>query len=327
MLGSPLGERSTPMCGDVVSVIRVSVQGQLENSSRWLELAKAAEAGGFDTLYVADHPGTSPAPFVALAAAATVTERIRLGTCVLNAGRWEPLALASEVATLDVLSDGRALLGIGAGHTPAEWLMAGLEIPRPGLRVARLTEVAEAVRLLLTGDEISLSGVHVELKKAVLKQPRPIQDPIPLMIGGNGRNLLRFAATAADIVGVTGLGTLLGDGHSHEVDWRATTLDSTFDLIRLAAGTTGRTPSIEALVQHVEFTDDAEAHAHEIAKVIPGASGGDILASPFVWIGTPEEIALQLHEFEERWGVTRYVVREAALTQATEMLRLLNVGG
>ena len=123
----PLGERSTPMCGDVVSVIRVSVQGQLENTSRWLELAKAAEAGGLDTLYVADHP-TSPAPFVALAAAATVTERIRLGTCVLNAGRWEPLALASEVATLDVLSDGRTLLGIGAGHTPAEWLMAGVEI-------------------------------------------------------------------------------------------------------------------------------------------------------------------------------------------------------
>jgi probable F420-dependent oxidoreductase len=308
-------------------VIRVSLQGQLESTPRWLELARTADAGGFDALYVGDHPGTSPAPFVALAAAATVTERIRLGTCVLNAGRWEPLALASEVATLDVLSDGRALLGIGAGHTPAEWLMAGLEIPRPGLRVARLTEVAEAVRLLLTGDEISLSGVHLDLKKAVLKQPRPIQDPIPLMIGGNGRNLLRFAATAADIVGVTGLGTLLGDGHSHEVDWRATTLDSTFDLIRLAAGTTGRTPSIEALVQHVEFTDDAEAHAHEIAKVIPGASGGDILASPFVWIGTPEEIALQLHEFEERWGVTRYVVREAALTQATEMLRLLNVEG
>lgn len=308
-------------------MIRVSLQGQLESTPRWLELARTADAGGFDALYVGDHPGTSPAPFVALAAAATVTERIRLGTCVLNAGRWEPLALASEVATLDVLSDGRALLGIGAGHTPAEWLMAGLEIPRPGLRVARLTEVAEAVRLLLTGDEISFSGVHLDLKKAVLKQPRPIQDPIPLMIGGNGRNLLRFAATAADIVGVTGLGTLLGDGHSHEVDWRATTLDSTFDLIRLAAGTTGRTPSIEALVQHVEFTDDAEAHAHEIAKVIPGASGGDILASPFVWIGTPEEIALQLHEFEERWGVTRYVVREAALTQATEMLRLLNVGG
>jgi hypothetical protein len=77
----------------------------------------------------------------------------------------------------------------------------------------------------------------------------------------------------------------------------------------------------------VEFTDDAEAHAHEIAKVIPGASGGDILASPFVWIGTPEEIVQQLQGYKKRWGVTRYVVREVALDQASEILRALETGG
>ena len=308
-------------------MIRVSLQGQLESTPRWLELARTADAGGFDTLYVADHPGTSPAPFVALAAAATVTDRIRLGTCVVNAGRWEPLVLATEVATLDVLSGGRSVLGIGAGHTPAEWSMAELEIPRPAARVARLKEVVEAVQSLLAGNEVSLSGAHVQLKEAILKVPRPIQDPIPLMVGGNGPNLLRFAAGWADIVGITGLGKTLADGHSHEANWGSDTLNSTFGLVRSAAGLADRTPSIEALVQHVEFTEDADARAGEIAKVIPGASGSDILASPFVWIGTPEEIALQLHEFEERWGVTRYVVREAALTQATEMLQLLNVGG
>ena len=246
---------------------------------------------------------------------------------MVNAGRWEPLVLATEVATLDVLSGGRSVLGIGAGHTPAEWSMAELEIPRPAARVARLKEVVEAVQSLLAGNEVSLSGAHVQLKEAILKVPRPIQDPIPLMVGGNGPNLLRFAAGWADIVGITGLGKTLADGHSHEANWGSDTLNSTFGLVRSAAGLADRTPSIEALVQHVEFTEDADARAGEIAKVIPGASGSDILASPFVWIGTPEEIALQLHEFEERWGVTRYVVREAALTQATEMLQLLNVGG
>src|ERR1035437_846374 len=95
--------------------------GQMKSPSQWLSLARFADESGFDTLYVADHPGTSPAPFVSLSAAAVVTERIRLGTCVLNAGRWEPFVLASEIATLDVLSGGRLLLGIGAGHTPAEW--------------------------------------------------------------------------------------------------------------------------------------------------------------------------------------------------------------
>ena len=180
---------------------------------------------------------------------------------------------------------------------------------------------------LLVGNEVSLSGVHVRLKEAILKVPRPIQDPIPLMIGGNGPSLLRFASGCADIVGVTGLGKTLADGHSHEANWSSDVLDSTFGLIRSAAGSADRTPSIEALVQHAEFTEYAEGRAGEIAKIIPGASAGDVLASPFVWIGTPEEIVLQLHGFEERWGVTRYVVREAALVQATEILKLLNAGG
>jgi alkanesulfonate monooxygenase SsuD/methylene tetrahydromethanopterin reductase-like flavin-dependent oxidoreductase (luciferase family) len=205
--------------------------------------------------------------------------------------------------------------------------MVGLEIPRPAARIARLTEVVEAVQSLLAGSEVSLSGAHVQLKEAILKVPRPIQDPIPLMIGGNGPSLLRFAAACANIVGITGLGKTLADGHSHEANWSSDTLDSTFGLVRSAAGSADRTPSIEALVQHVEFTENAEERAGEIAKVIPGASGSDILASPFVWIGSPEEIVLQLHGFAERWGVTRYVVREAALIQAAEILRLLNVGG
>ena len=76
------------------------------------------ERAGFDGLYIGDHPGSGPAPFVALAAAAAVTERIQLGTCVLNAGVWDPVTLAGEVATLDVLSGRRAVLGVGAGHTP-----------------------------------------------------------------------------------------------------------------------------------------------------------------------------------------------------------------
>lgn len=309
----------------MVLVIRVSLQGQLENTPRrWLELAGRVEAAGFDTLYVADHLGTSPAPFVALAAAATFTERIRLGTCVVNAGRWEPLALATEVATLDVLSGGRSVLGIGAGHTPAEWSMAGLEIPRPAARIARLREIVEVVQALLAGQEVSLSGAHVQLKEAVLKVPRPIQDPISLMIGGNGPSLLKFAAGCADIVGVTGLGKTLADGHSHEANWSPDTLDSTFDRIRSAAGSANRTPSIEVLVQYVELTNDAGTRASEIAKVIPGASRSDILASPFVWIGSPEEIVSQLHGFEERWGVTRFVVREPALSQSTEIIRMLD---
>jgi probable F420-dependent oxidoreductase len=306
-----------------VPMIQISLQGRPASAAHWLDLARALDADEFNTLYVADHPGTCAAPFVALAAAAVVTERIRLGTCVLNVGRWDPFALASEVATLDVLSGGRSLLGLGAGHTPAEWSMSGTEMPLPGVRIARLAEVVEAVRLLLAGDEVSMQGAHVDLRDAVLNQPRPIQNPIPVMVGGNGQRLLRLAATCADIVGVTGLGVTLADGHSHEANWDSGALDSAFDLIRTTSDMAGRMPSIEVLVQHVEFTDDAEASAHRLAEAIPGASAIDILEAPFVWIGTSSEIVQQLRSCEERWRITRYVVREGVLGEATEVLRAL----
>jgi probable F420-dependent oxidoreductase len=304
-------------------MIQVSVQGQATNGTEWLNLARATERAGFDTLYVADHPGTSPAPFVALAAAAAVTKQIRLGTCVLNGGRWDPVALGRELATLDLLSEGRAIFGVGAGHTPAEWEMVGLHIPPPPERVDRMIELVGAVRRLLSGERVTMGGSHLTLEGAVLSEPRPIQSPIPLMVGGNGRRLLTFAAGSADIVGVTGLGRTLTDGHAHDVDWSPAALNSTFDLIQKVADTTGRRPDVEALVQHVAFTDDPERVAGTLAQLIPGASTADILGSPFVWIGTPESIAANLGELERRWGINRYVVRERVLAEADRILGLL----
>ena len=119
---------------------RVSVQAAPRDGKSWIALARRIEEIGFEGLFVADHPGTAPAPFVALAAAAAVTDRIELGTYVVNAGAWEPLALANEVATLDLVSDGRAVLGIGAGHTPVEWTSVGRAYPTAGQRVDRMVE-------------------------------------------------------------------------------------------------------------------------------------------------------------------------------------------
>ena len=121
----------SPVSGTIRWVIGVSLQGRAASPIEWLALAREADRSGFESLYVADHPGTCAAPFVALAAAAAVTDRIKLGTCVVNAGLWEPVPLAMEVATLDMVSGGRAVLGLGAGHTPAEWAMRGRSMPSP----------------------------------------------------------------------------------------------------------------------------------------------------------------------------------------------------
>ena len=303
--------------------IAVSVQATATSAASWAELARRVDGEGFATLYCADHPGSTAAPFVALAAAAAVTRRVRLGTCVANAGLWEPMALASEVATLDVLSEGRAVLGLGAGHTPAEWAAVGRSIPGPGARVDRLAEVVEATTRLLTGEEVTFEGAHVRTDGARLEVPRPAQPHVPLMIGGGGRRVLALAARAADIVGVTGLGRTRDDGHRHDVDWSPAALDASFSDLREGSSRAGRDPSVEALVQHVEVTDAPVAAARRLAAAFGIDDASALLDVPYVWVGTVEAIVERLAAHRERWGIDRYVVRQDSLDAASAVLSRL----
>lgn len=291
----------------------MSVQGGPRDHASWLALAKEVEASGFDGLYVADHPGLASAPFVALAAAAAVTERIQLGTCVLNAGMWSPMELAIEVATLDLVSGGRAVLGMGAGHTPREWTAIGRPYPSASERVDRMIELTTATVALLRGEPVSHSGEHFTLDEAALTHPRPVRSPVPLSVGGNGQRVLRFGGEHADVVGVTGLGRTLDDGHSHAVDWSPAAIRRTVDTVQSSAAATGRSPQIEALVQHIEITEDAERAAAQLLDGVPGATADDLLAAPFVWIGTADEIRDRLRSHQNDLGIDRYMVRAHAL--------------
>lgn len=307
--------------------IRISVQAAPRNRASWLEHAHAVEEGGFHALYAADHPGSSASPFVALAAAVAVTERIELGTCVVNAGVWEPLALASAVATLDIVSDGRALLGVGAGHTPQEWTSSGRSFPSAGDRVSRMVELVEATTQLLAGGPTSYAGEHFILADAALDEPTSVRNPVPLLVGGNGNRVLRFASRNADIVGITGLGRTLADGHRHEVDWSRDAVEAIIQTIRSASDhRDGSPPEIEALVQAVVVTDNAAASARELVELIPGSSVDDLLGAPFVWIGSLDEIATKLHETEKALGISRYVIRPPAMAHARSIIDALSSG-
>ena len=157
--------------------------------------------------------------------AADVTSRIKLGTYVLNTGVRDPLAIASDAATFDLLSHGRLLLGLGAGHTPAEWSMIGRAYPEPSERVRRLAESVATVTALLAGEVVNHAGRSVALDDAFLLSPRPQQARIPILVGGNGREVVRLAGQAADVVSLTGLGRTLDDGHRHEIDWSVEAID------------------------------------------------------------------------------------------------------
>ncbi len=302
--------------------IAISLQAEPTTGRAWADLARRVDEAGFATLYVADHPGSAAAPFVALGAAAAVTDRVALGTCVANAGLWEPMALAVEVATLDLVSDGRAVLGLGAGHTPAEWAAVGRTVPAAGARVDRLAEVVAVTTRLLAGEVVTHAGPHVRTEAAELAAPRPVQGRVPLMVGGAGRRVLDLAARTADVVGVTGLGRTLADGHRHEVAWSRPELDASFAaLAEAAAGAAAdRRPAVEALVQRVEVTDDPAAAAHRLAGEM-GLDDPDLLRDvPYVWLGPVEEIVARLVAHRERWGVDRYVVRPDALGAAEAVM-------
>ncbi|MBL7260618.1 LLM class flavin-dependent oxidoreductase [Paractinoplanes lichenicola] len=279
-------------------MVTFALQALPDTAAGWLDTARRAEEAGFESLYVADHPGSCAAPFVALAAAAAVTSRIRLGSYVTNAGVREPMLIAVDVATLDVVSDGRAVLGLGAGHTPAEWAAVGRVRPAVRERIDHCIAVAEAATRMLAG--------------AGLERPRPVQEKVPLLIGGGNTRLLRWAAEHADLIGLSGLGRTLDDGHTHEARWRRDQVDAQIELC-------GDKP-VEALVQRFEVTDDAGAAYAAYAKEAE-VGEDDLIACPYALIGTLDEIAAKLRDLETRWGITRFAVRRPAVDGVAELLR------
>lgn len=288
-----------------------SVQARPADAVSWLRLAQRCERAGFDTLLAADHPGSCAAPNVALAAAAAVTSRIMLGAYVSNAGVREPIHLAADVATLDVISGGRARLGLGAGHTPAEWRAIGKERPDVRGRVDRCLAVTEAVVALLAGETVTRSEPLLEMAGARLDEPRPVQNRIPLTLGTANSRMLRWAGAHADIVGLSGLGRTLEDGHRHEARWRSDQVDRQVEQVVAGAAGRARPPAVEALVQIVVVTGDAEAAAAPHAQRL-GIPVTDLLDAPFVLIGTGDEIRAAMARNEKRWGITRYAVRADA---------------
>lgn len=282
-----------------------------------VELSVKAETFGLYGVCVADHPGVTPSPFVRLALAATATTRLRLIPYVLNCGVRDPLDIASDAATLDVISNGRLVLGLGAGHSPVEWTMTGRRYPSAGERVDRLGEVVDVVQRLLAGDVVTAVGQHVVLQEAFLMHPRPVQDRVPLLIGGNGPRLLHLAGEAADIVSFTGLGATLDDGHRHEALWDAVSIDARVSIVEETAPT--RSPTRDVLVQHLEFTDDRVGAAARFVEQHPDLTTDVALSSPHVLIGTLDELTEELLGYRERWGFTSYVVPGIAIDAAAAL--------
>src|SRR5919204_1760866 len=178
-----------------------------------VRVAETAEAAGWDGVFIWDHLAFvwgAPAadPWITLAAIASATSRVRIGTAVTPVARRRPQVLAQQVASLDVLSAGRVVFGAGLGGSPDEFARFG-EPTDEKLRAAMLDEGLELLRRLWSGEEVAHRGEHFTVD-AVTLAPTPLQERVPIWIGGNRPASLRRAsrwdgwlADSADPTGMT----------------------------------------------------------------------------------------------------------------------------
>jgi probable F420-dependent oxidoreductase len=282
--------------------------------TEWREIARKVERLGYDTLTVPDHLTDLIAPMPALVAAAEATKTLRVGTKVLNNDLRHPVLVAREAATVDLLTDGRLQLGLGAGSIKSEYDEVGFGFDAGGTRVERLAEAVAIIKGLLEGGPVTFAGRHYRVTGHTIA-PLPVQKPHPpILIGGNGRNLLTLAARQADIVGFSGITFRQGGAAPPDLSgWRAAAVDDRVRLVREAAG--DRFPGLElnALVQRVIVTDDRHGAAEELTRRWSQLSTEEILASPYVLIGTIDRIVEDLEVRRERWGISYYVIQEPNL--------------
>lgn len=264
-----------------------------------LEVARHAEATGWDGVYVADHFMGSGGEFgpdltpnleatATIPALAMATERVRLGTLVLGNTYRHPAVLASWAATADHVSSGRLLLGIGAGWQENEHEQYGIELPPPKERLDRFEEACQVLNGLLRQERTTVDGRHYRLTDAC-SEPKPIQQPLPLLIGGKGDRMMGIVARHADEWNMWGLAPTIAE--------RSAVLDRRCEAI-------GRDPaeikrSAQALVR---LTDDRA----KADTFLAGAGGRAAIA------GTTDDVADAVAAWQEV-GLDEVIVPDFAL--------------
>jgi len=284
-------------------------------------IAQEAESLGFDSLWLMDHlfqipivaPETDPLPdcWTTLAALAASTSRMRLGTLVSCVGFRPPPLLAKMTASLDVISEGRLIVGLGAGWCDWEHRAYGFDFPGTGVRLAQLEEALQILIAMWTEERASFAGEHFQVEGAVCS-PKPVQRPHPpILVGGSGPKVsLRIAAQYAQLHNLaTG-----GPKESAEV----------LGVLREHCEALGRDyDAIEKTrLTPILFVDDEADAERRIAELRPVAETEEGFRARTL-IGTPSQIAEQLQAFVDV-GVETFITSFWDVDELVPLRTLMN---
>jgi probable F420-dependent oxidoreductase len=267
--------------------------------AEWVALAQHVEELGYSSLQLPDVMRTPLTTLTGLAFVAAATTKLRVGSFVFVNDYRNPALLAREVAALDVLSDGRVELGLGAGNWPQDFESIGIPFEEPGIRVSRFVEGFSIIKQFFTNETVDFAGKYYTIKQ-LHPLPKPVQQPHPpIMIGSGGRRMLTLAAREADIIMPVGFDAPL----EKKVDW-----------IREAAGERLEHLELSTSAFGIQLTDSPSP-----AK--PSYQGGiRIEERPM----TTEQAVNYLLEQREKLGFSYIYIQETQLENFIPVLERLN---
>jgi len=282
------------------------------SGAAWRDLARAIESLGYSSLFIPDHFEDQFGPLVAMTVAAEATTELRVGSLVFGNDYRHPIVLAKEIATLDLVSEGRVEFGLGAGWMTADYERSGMTNDPPGERITRMAESLAIMKSLWSTGAATFEGEHYRITDAI-GAPLPHQRPHPpIIIGGGGKRVLGIAAREADIVGVNPslaagyvgpevLDTTTAEYYEERIAW-----------IREAAGERFGDLELQVLTFLVQVVPDRVDALDRLAQMM-GVTPEQVAGSPIALIGTVEQIIECLVERRERFGFSYVVVHEAEM--------------
>jgi probable F420-dependent oxidoreductase len=276
----------------------------------WVDQARRAEDLGFDAVLMPDHFGEQLAPVPALAAVAAGTDLLKIGALVFDNDYRHPLILAKEAATLDLLSEGRLELGLGAGWMTSDYEESGIPYDPPAERIERFAEGVMVIKGLLESEEpFTFSGTHYRIT-GHKGTPRPVQRPRPpLIIGGGGKRILSLAAREAEIVSVNL--NLRGGVAGAEVAAQDGTVEATkrkVGWVKDAAGSRFDDLELNTLIGFVAVTDNPETVLEPMAQMF-GVEVSEVRHTPLALIGTIDSMVEELEWRREEYGISYLAVQ------------------